>query len=332
MQGTLRVSLSCLLVVSLLLCPSRGQAFLTVASEEEEKELGRKVDDEVVRRFGLYEDPALWAYVESVGQRLVRVADATSFQYRFKILDTPDFNAMALPGGYIYVTRGLLAFLNSEAQLAGVLGHEIGHVTAHHAVRRGQQGSILQMAALALAVLAGAKGGAGTGVEIAVASGALVNQILLGYTREAEREADELGLHYMAKAGYEPQEFVALFRARWQEERRTGTGGYHAFATHPETSERLARGSTLAGILASRGGDLEVRGNEYRAHLKGLVYGEKRDAKKLGIYTAQKGDSFSTIAQVTLGDKTKGWELALFNGMKEDTVFHGGEIVKIIPR
>ncbi len=324
---------SLLLAVFLLLSPHAVQAFFpTVASEEEEKELGRKVDEEVVRRFGLYEDPVLWTYVESVGQRLVRVADATSFQYRFKILDTPDFNAMALPGGYIYVTRGLLAFLNSEAQLAGVLGHEIGHVTAHHAVRQGQKGSILQMATLALAVLAGVKGGAGTGVEVAIASTALVNQILLGYTREAESEADELGLHYMAKAGYNPQEFVTLFRARWQEERRTGTGGYHAFATHPETSERLARASTLAGILASRGGGMEVRGNEYRIHLKGLVYGEKKDAKKLGTFVAQRGDSFSTIAQMILGDKNKAWELAFLNGMKEDTVFQGGEVLKIVPR
>lgn len=321
-----------LLVVGSLLGfarPRRAYGF-TIISEAEENEIGRKADQEILQRFGRYRDQQLQAYVESVGQRLLDGIGPTSFRYSFKIVDIPEVNAMALPGGYIYITRGMLAMLNSEAQLAGVLGHEIGHATARHAAKQLTKAYGAQILALGLTALS--PGGRENTGEWARVSAALFEHVLLGYGREAEMEADELGLRTAYRAGYDPGEMVAFLKAMKLKERLEALG-YHGFqGTHPETIDRVVKAETMASILTGQGGSrLEVKANEYKAHLDGLVYGAKADNRRLRIYAAKDGDTPISVAKGVLGDQQLAWEVANLNGVKEATIFHGGDQVKLLP-
>lgn len=320
-----------LLVVGSLLgfgSPLRAYGF-TVISEAEENEIGRKADQEILGRFGRYRDQQLQAYVESVGQRLLDGIGPTSFRYSFKIVDVPEVNAMALPGGYIYITRGMLAMLNSEAQLAGVLGHEIGHATSRHAAK--QLTKALGAQILSLGLMAVSPGGRQNTGEWARVSGALFDHVLLGYGREAEMEADELGLRTAYRGGYDPGEMVAFLKAMKMKERLEALG-YHGFqGTHPETNDRVVKAETMASILIGQGsGSLEVKANEYKAHLDGLVYGAKQDNRRLKIYVAKDGDTPATVARDMLGDQQLAWEVANLNGIKEAKIFREGDQVKLL--
>jgi predicted Zn-dependent protease len=309
--------------------PWRAYGF-TIISEAEENEIGKKADQEILGRFGRYRDQQLQAYVESIGQRLLDGIGPTSFRYSFKIIDVADVNAMALPGGYIYITRGMLAMLNSEAQLAGVLGHEIGHVTSRHAAK--QLTKALGAQILSLGLIAVSPGGRQNTGEWVKVSGALFNHVLLGYGREAEMEADELGLRTAYRAGYDPQEMVAFLNAMKMKERLEALG-YHGFqGTHPETIDRVVKAETMASILIGQGsGALEVKVNEYKGHLDGLVYGAKRDHRRLKIYAAKDGDTPTTVARDILGDQQLAWEVANLNGIKETMIFRKGDQVKLLP-
>lgn len=321
-----------LLVVGALLGfphPRHVSAF-TIISEAEENEIGKKADEEILRRFGRYRDQQLQAYVESIGQRLLDGIGPTSFRYSFKVIDIPEVNAMALPGGYIYVTRGMMAMLNSEAQLAGVLGHEIGHATARHAAKQLTKAVGAQI--LSLGLLALSPGGRENAGNWARVSTAIFDHILLGYGREAELEADELGIRTAYRAGYDPREMVTFLKAMKVKERLEALG-YHGFqGTHPETTDRIVKAETMASILVEQGGGgLEMKANEYKAHLEGLVYGAKQDNRRLRIYAAKDGDTPTSVAKDVLGDQQLAWEVANLNGIKESTVFREGDQVKLLP-
>jgi len=322
-----------LLVVGSLLgsvVPRRAYGFISIISEADENEIGKKADQEILGRFGRYRDQELQAYVESIGQRLLDGIGPTSFRYSFKIVDMPDVNAMALPGGYIYITRGMLAMLNSEAQLAGVLGHEIGHVTSRHAAKQLTKAFGAQI--LSLGLMAASPGGRENTGEWARVSAALSDHVLMGYGREAELEADELGLRTAYRAGYDPGEMVTFLNAMKLKERLEALG-YHGFkGTHPETIDRVVKAETMATILVEQGsGRLDVKANEYKAHLDGLVYGAKRDNRRVRIYVAKEGDTPVTVARDVLGDQQMAWEVANLNGVKAATVFHEGDQVKLLP-
>ena len=318
-----------LFIVALVLFPSISLAF-TIISEAQEVEIGRKVDEEVKKRFGLYEDPEISSYVDEIGQRLVAEAEPKSFRYRFQVLDSPEVNAFALPGGYVYVTRGLLAELNSEAELAGVIGHEIAHVSARHAAKQLTKAFGYQF--LAAAIIIVSPGGPEVASGWAMITTELFNQILLGYGRENELEADELGLRYSFKAGYDPQEMVTFLR-HLRLKQRLQAVEYHPFrATHPEVTERIIKADSMAGILANGKHGLRIERDSYKARLEGLLFGDKRERKRLQVYTAREGDTLKKVAQEILGDEMKAWELAIFNGVKEDTVLKEGQKLKIIPK
>ncbi len=325
-RGFLRLVMGALLGLPL---PRVASAF-SLISEAEENEIGRKADEEILRRFGRYRDQELQAYVESIGQRLLESLGPTSFRYSFKIVDMPDVNAMALPGGYIYVTRGMLAMLNNEAQLAGVLGHEIGHASSRHAAKQITKAFGAQI--LSLGLLALSPGGRENAGGWGRVSSVLSNHILLGYGREAELEADELGIRMAYRVGYDPREMVAFLRAMKVKERLEALG-YHGFqGTHPETTERIVKAETMASILIAQGGGaVELNANEYKTHLDGLVYGPKQDNRRLRIYAAKDGDTPTTVAKEVLGDQNLAWEVATLNGIKEATVFHKGDRVKLLP-
>ncbi len=354
-RGALAALVGTAVVLGLL--PSAQADLSTIMlSESQEVELGRNAAPEVEKELGRYEDPELEAYINKVGQRLVATGEARGYRYTFKIIDRPDVNAFALPGGYIYVFRGLLAMANSEAELAGVLGHEMAHVTQRHiakALTREVGYSVLTLGIIGLA--AANKGTRGDVGAVAATMQGLMTNVMLGFTRDLESEADEVGMRTMARAGYDPRAMVTFMRAMRANERFTGQG-FHAFSDHPGTLERIVKADTQAAILRAESDHAWlVRSDEYKAHLDGLRYGDAKDDLKLRIYTVKMGDgsaaaarpasdegrptleisvkSGDTLAQVSrqlLGDTRGAWELAVLNGMREKDPLHPGQRIKVI--
>ncbi len=317
----------------------REGSSIPIISEAREVSIGKKVDKEILDMYGYYNNPEFQSYVDEIGQKLVRsLPDKIFSKYYFKIVDSSVINAFALPGGYIYITRGMLAMLNSEAELAGILGHEIGHITSHHAAKQLSRnlGSIL----LTLGGLAASQDIRERASEWILLSSSIFSQILLGYGREAEMQADALGLVNAYDIGYDPRSTAKFFLNLKFKERMEGIG-YHGFrATHPETRERIIKTEGIAHSLVNRGGKLEVAANRFKLHLDGLLYGGKKHkkdkegekAKKryIRIYTIKKGDTLKSIAEKELGDVTKLLELSILNGIKENTPLKEGNKVKMI--
>lgn len=303
---------------------------VSIISEAQEKRLGEQADKQVLQQFGYYADPFLNDYINRVGQRIVQVAERRSVSYQFKVLDEAKENAFALPGGYVYITRGMLAALNSEAQLAGVLGHEIAHVTQRHGARRLTEALGYQLLTMAIAV-GGAAAGAGGGVaQWAIVSQAVFNNIILGHGREYELEADEKGLYYTWKAGYDADEAGKFMRRLRQLERLRGAG-YHGFgATHPDTTLRILKMEELSGNLKAKGKDLEIGEDAYKAQLMGLVYGDRKDRQRIRIFSARPGDTLATISAEVLQNPSRALDLALLNGIEEKDPLRPGQKIKVI--
>src|SRR3972149_4360146 len=173
--------------------PVTGQQDIVLLSEEQELALGRKTHQQVLQQYGVYDDQELQAYVKNTGEKLAAQSHRRDLVYRFTVVDSKEVNAFALPGGYIYITRGLLAYLNSEAELAAVLGHEIGHVTARHAVRQYTAAQLANIGATLGAVFIPGMNAAGN--QLVQLFG---TALLRGYGREHELEADQLGAEYLA--------------------------------------------------------------------------------------------------------------------------------------
>lgn len=319
------------LVAALLVAVAPGvsrAADFSIISEAQEIEIGRRADPEIRNRYGVLDDPALQAYVASVGRRLADTASVRAYPYRFLVVDSSEVNAFAVPGGYVYVTRGMLAALASEAELAGVLGHEIGHVSNRDGARQLTKGLGLQALTLGLAV-ASPGGRENAGAWLQVMSG-LSSLILLGYSREDELEADAAAIRYLHLAGYDPRAVPAFLRRLWQRERLGGVAYPGVLATHPDSATRLARAETLAS-LASAGGHVAGE-DEYKRRLDGLAYGDRRDAQQIRLYGAKGGEALEDVARAILGDSGAAWELALLNGMEQKTRLREGQLVKYISR
>jgi predicted Zn-dependent protease len=246
--------------------PATGEREVTLVSEESEREVGRETDRQIVEQHGLVDDPALQAYVEGLGRRLVAVGPRPHGAYQFRILDDVTVNAFAVPGGYVYVTRGLLPYLRDEAALVGVLAHELGHVTARHYARR-QTREIITGLPTALPRLLGMDLLTGA-LELL---GAPVGLLLLKNSRDDELEADELGVGAMTELGYDSRSLAAFFRSLGQLDE--GTGSLPSFLqTHPQPADR-------AEIVDEMAGDLDLSDavrleEDYSRHLEGLPFGE----------------------------------------------------------
>jgi len=218
-------------------------------SLEKEIALGKQLAQEVERSSKLIDDPVVTEYVNRVGQNLVRNSDA-KVPFTIKVIDSDEVNAFALPGGFFYVNSGLILRAQEEAELAGVMAHEISHVTARHGTRQATKGEIAQLASIPLLIF-GPVGWAGyalyEGLNIAIPLS------FLKFSRDDEREADYLGLQYMYKAGYDPNAYVTFFeRIQADEKRRPGTIP-KVFSTHPPTPERIERTQKeIARILPAK--------------------------------------------------------------------------------
>ncbi len=205
-------------------------------SIEREIGLGKGLAQEVERSSKLIDDPVVVEYVNRVGQNLVRNSDA-KVPFTIKVIDSDEVNAFALPGGFFYVNSGLILRAQEESELAGVMAHEISHVTARHGTKQATKGEMMQLATIPLMLL-GPGGWAGYGIYQALQLAIPLSY--LKFSRDDEREADFLGLQYMYKAGYDPNAYVTFFeRIQADEKRRPGTIPKF-FSTHPPTPERIA--------------------------------------------------------------------------------------------
>jgi predicted Zn-dependent protease len=218
-------------------------------SLEKEIALGKQLAQEVERSSKLIDDPVVTEYVNRVGQNLVRNSDAR-VPFTIKVIDSDEVNAFALPGGFFYVNSGLILRAQEESELAGVMAHEISHVTARHGTKNATKGQILQLATIPL-VLLGPAGLAGYGLYEGL--NVALPLTFLKFSRDAEREADFLGLQYMYKSGYDPSAYVTFFeRIQADEKRRPGTIP-KVFSTHPPTPDRIENAQKeIARIFPNR--------------------------------------------------------------------------------
>lgn len=272
----------CLVAALLASCAanpaSRKQDFVLM-SEQQELELGQKAAAQVASQMKLMpEDDPLVQYVDKVGQRIARVSDRPELFYRFHVVDDTTINAFALPGGYIYIYRGLLIHMNSEAELAAVLAHEVGHVTARHAVQRYTQAQLYQIGAMVTSVLVPVP------QAIGQISDLVANAVISGYGREAELQSDELSVRYIARAGYDVEATKNILQTLKRlddldskiQEDTTGKRPekYHgAFASHPETRKRIEQ-AVVHEEKASTTGLGEIGHNAMLAAIDTYPYGE----------------------------------------------------------
>ena len=248
--------------------PVTGRRELTLVTSQQESQIGREGYGAVVSEYGLYGDSALQAYVDTVGWRLARVSHLPGLAWRFTVLDDPVVNAFAMPGGYIYVTRGILVHLNSEAQLAGVLGHEIGHVTARHSAQRLTQ---QQLAGLGLGIASIFSEGF---QRYSQAAQTALGLMFLKYGRDDETQADELGVQYATAAGYDSREIPATYALLKRVGERSGQRLPGFLSTHPDPGQREERTRALATQAVAGRTGLAVRGRPYVLHQEGVVFGQ----------------------------------------------------------
>jgi len=260
------ILLMVVLFASCAVNPVSGKKELMLFSEKQEIAMGQETDLQIRQQFGIYEDKALNEYVNRVGQKLVPFSHRPKLPHYFAVLDTSVVNAFAAPGGYIYVTRGILALMGSEAELAAVLGHEMGHVAARHSMKR-LSGQMLAQVGLALGSIlnkdvARFAGVAGLGMQL----------LFLKFSRSDEYQADSLGIEYSRKGAYSPGEMLRFFSALENMSAEAGGQKIPSFlSTHPMTSNRIAR---IKEMISSKDVRLEVKKEPYLNQVDGMVYGE----------------------------------------------------------
>ncbi|CAD7838793.1 MAG: Putative Zn-dependent protease PA5047 [Olavius algarvensis Gamma 3 endosymbiont] len=265
----------CLALQACAINPVSGERDLALVSESKEIRQGRQYHSDIIARYGIYDDPRMQQYVNRIGQKLAAISHRSHLKFKFTVLDSPEINAFALPGGYIYITRGIMAYLNSEAELAGVLGHEIGHVTARHSVRQ-QSGQVVSNL---LSVLIGAATGESS---LGNLSQQLATGLIRGYGREHELEADRLGAEYLHRSGYNPEtmlEVIGVLKdqevyetALAKKENRAAQTYHGVFSTHPRNDDRLKTVVRAAKKL-SRQTYREDNQAGYHDVIDGMVWG-----------------------------------------------------------
>lgn len=249
--------------------PATGKRQISLVTQGRELQLGRESDPAILAEYGLYGDSTVQRYVDSLGQKLARTSHLPGLTWHFRVLDSPVVNAFALPGGYIYVTRGILAYLNSEAQLAGILGHEIAHVTARHTAQQITRAEIAGLGLLAGAIF----------IESFRPYSGLAQQglglLFLKYGRDAETQADELGVEYAVRAGFDPREIPGTYSMLKRVQERAGASLPTFLSTHPDPGDREIRTTQLAqAAAASARRNLAVNTGAYRRRIEGLVFGD----------------------------------------------------------
>lgn len=268
MRACAMAALTCVLAAGCATNPVTGRRQLALISEPQEIQLGRQSAQEVGQQLGLVENEALQQYVQRVGEELARESERPSLPWTFRVVDDPTPNAFALPGGFIFMTRGMMNLIDSEAELAAVLGHEIGHVTARHSVTQISRGQLAQLGlgvgSIFFPEAAQTFGGlAQTGMQL----------LFLRYGRDAERQADELGFRYALRERYEVREMDDVFATLQRLGQASGRSTLPSWAaSHPSEPERIRSAQARADTVTTR--PLNLRREEYLARIDGLMYGE----------------------------------------------------------
>jgi len=253
--------------------PATGRTTFTgLMSPAEEARVGAEQHPEVIKEFGgVYSDAALSGYVAGIGQRLALASEQPGMRWTFTVLNNDLVNAFSLPGGYVYVTRGLMALAENEAELAGVMAHEIGHVTARHVAERYTQAQLANVGLFGVGILTGSQGVVSGGGAVAAAA-------LQSFSRDQEFEADSLGVRYLIRAGYDPNAMASFLRKleadsalEAQLAGRPGTGDdVDIMSTHPRTTDRVERAVQAAGGRPPGTPDARVGGRDFLMHIDGL--------------------------------------------------------------
>ncbi|WP_194778272.1 M48 family metalloprotease [Pararhodonellum marinum] len=251
--------------------PVTGKRQLVLMSEAQEISMGKQSDPEIVAFFGLYEDPELQQFITEKGLEMAAISHRPNLAYEFKIVDSPVINAFAVPGGFVYFTRGIMAHFNNEAEFAGVLGHEIGHITARHSVIQQRNAMLSQLGVIAGVILIPELGEfiepLSQGVQVA----------LLGFGRDAERQSDKLGVEYSSKVGYDAKEMAGFFQTLERQQQAAGGESIPDFlSTHPSPEERNVKVAELAEEWKQKLNlsDPEINRSSYLQLIDGLILGE----------------------------------------------------------
>ena len=269
----LRLIAAALAAATLSACatnPATGKREITLMSEAQEIALGKESDAQVTQEMGLYEDADLQRYVSGIGLRLAKLSERPGLPWQFAVVDQPAVNAFAMPGGFIYVTRGILPYLDSEAELAGVLGHEIGHVTARHAAQQytRQIGGTVGLIALGVFVPAARPFGQ--------ASQQVMGLLFLKYGRDDELQADSLGVRYAAAGNWDPDGVPSMLSTlgRLAEASGDSKGIPNFLSTHPEPLARVQEiGPAVQKARAGKSGFVTDRA-AIRAQVDGVIFGD----------------------------------------------------------
>jgi predicted Zn-dependent protease len=250
--------------------PATGRRQLMLMSEQEEIQIGKQSDAEIRQQMGLYDDPALQEYVRTIGARLAKASHRPHLPWTFAVVDEPAVNAFAVPGGFVYITRGILPFLRDEAQLAGVLGHEVGHVDARHSAEAYSR----QMGAGLTLALAGIFAPSTQPLQ-GLASGGL-GVLFLKYGRDAELESDRLGVGYASTNGWDPRGVPGMLAtlARLDAANGSSRGIPNWALTHPPAADRVQR---VQEAVAAAPGGTATNAAAFERHLDGIVFGDSRE-------------------------------------------------------
>lgn len=262
--------------------PATGQSEYTAMSPKQERAVGKEQHPQILQQFGgNYSDAELQAYVTEIGNRLQAVSEMPEEKFTFTLLNSNVVNAFALPGGYVYISRGLMALAENEAEVAGVLAHEIGHVTARHSAQRYSKGVLAQGGVTLGTVLAGVLGGGNLAKTVQQLGTTGAQAYLAGYSRENEFQSDQLGVRYLTRAGYDPRAMATFLEKLGRHsnlaQKLAGKEGEPDpstswLATHPRTPDRVKRAADEAAAATTADG--EIGRNEYLLKIDGMIYGD----------------------------------------------------------
>ncbi len=259
------------LIPSCAVNPVTGKRQLMFMTEEQEIALGAQYHPSVVSTFGVYENEAVQQFLNEKGTAMGKISHRPNIDYKFTILDSPVVNAFAVPGGYLYFTRGILAQFNSEAELIGVLGHEMGHVTARHTAQQQTNQQLGQV------ILIGGMLVSKEIYEYADVAMAGMQLLFLSFSRENERQADKLGVEYATKIGYDSHKMADFFGVLDKMSMESSEGGVPTFlSTHPSPDDRYSAVHSMSDEWQGKypGESFAVNSNDYLRMIDGLVYGE----------------------------------------------------------
>lgn len=246
-----------------------GKRTFSLVSESQEIQMGKEADPQIVAEYGLYDDPDLQAYVAAIGQDIAKVSHRSNLDYTVRVVDSPIVNAFAVPGGFVYITRGILAQFNSEDELAGVMGHEIGHVVARHSA---EQMSKAQLAGLGLQVGSVVSE---TFAKYSQVAGVGVGLLFLSFSRDQESESDLLGVEYSTKLGYDSHRMADFFETLSAMREQSGQSLPGFLSTHPDPGDRQVRVNRLTEEWQAKVDyrPLNKTRHDYLRRIDGLVYG-----------------------------------------------------------